>query len=70
MAWTCWLAASERQIRRIRYILFENILRQEISYFDVHSSGTLLTSLTDDMGIVEFIISNIFFFFFLILDEY
>jgi hypothetical protein len=34
----------------VRYALFQNILQQEIGYFDVHSSGKLLNSLVDDMG--------------------
>jgi ABC-type multidrug transport system fused ATPase/permease subunit len=42
----------------IRYRLFQNILQQEIEYFDVHSSGKLLNSLIDDMGKVKLIISN------------
>lgn len=46
-----------------RYRLFQNILQQEIGYFDVHSSGKLLNSLVDDMGKVKFLTSKYSFSF-------
>lgn len=37
----------------IRYRLFQNILQQEIGYFDVHSSGKLLNLLVDDIDKIK-----------------
>ncbi|CAF4275601.1 unnamed protein product [Adineta steineri] len=50
VAWASWMTAAERQIRRIRYKLFRNILSQEIGWFDIHSTGELNNRLTDDLG--------------------
>jgi hypothetical protein len=33
------MIACERQVRRIRYALFESILRQEIGWFDCRNAG-------------------------------
>jgi hypothetical protein len=33
------MIASERQSRRIRYALFENIMRQEMGWFDCRNAG-------------------------------
>jgi len=38
---TLFQFASERQVKRIRMEFFRAVLRQEISWFDVHSSGEL-----------------------------
>lgn len=40
--------AAERVVRRLRKALFENILRQEIGFFDVTKSGELLNRLSSD----------------------
>ncbi|CAF0982646.1 unnamed protein product [Adineta steineri] len=53
MAWTSWMIAAERQIRRIRYKLFRNILCQEIGWFDIHSIGELNNRLNDDLDKVK-----------------
>jgi ATP-binding cassette subfamily B (MDR/TAP) protein 1 len=50
IAWTCWIIAAERQVRRIRYKLFRSILRQEIGWFDVHNAGELSNRLINDLG--------------------
>jgi ABC-type multidrug transport system fused ATPase/permease subunit len=50
IAWVCWIMAAERQVRRIRYALFRNILRQEIGWFDVHNAGELSNRLINDLG--------------------
>ena len=50
IAWTCWIVAAERQVRRIRFALFRNILRQEIGWFDVHNAGELSNRLMNDLG--------------------
>jgi len=38
---TLFQFSSERQVKRIRTLFFRAVLRQEISWFDVHSSGEL-----------------------------
>ncbi|CAF5081195.1 unnamed protein product, partial [Rotaria sp. Silwood1] len=53
IAWSTWLLAAERQVRRIRYALFRNILRQEIGWFDVHNAGELSTRLIDDLDKIK-----------------
>ncbi|CAF1188857.1 unnamed protein product [Adineta steineri] len=53
VAWTSWMIAAERQIRRIRYKLFRNILCQEIGWFDVHNIGELNNRLNDDLDKVK-----------------
>ncbi|CAF3586174.1 unnamed protein product [Adineta steineri] len=53
VAWTSWMIAAERQIRRIRYKLFRNILCQEIGWFDIHSIGELNNCLNDDLDKVK-----------------
>jgi len=70
IGWTCWIIAAERQIRRIRFLLFRNILRQEIGWFDVHNAGELSNRLINDLGkyiyinrIIQFIASLFFFDF-------
>jgi ATP-binding cassette subfamily B (MDR/TAP) protein 1 len=49
-AWSTWIVAAERQIRRIRFALFRNILQQEIGWFDLHNTGELSNRLIDDLG--------------------
>jgi ABC-type multidrug transport system fused ATPase/permease subunit len=49
LAWDSWMIAAERQIRRIRFLLFRNLLRQEIGWFDVHSTGELNSRLIEDL---------------------
>ncbi|CAF1114071.1 unnamed protein product [Adineta steineri] len=53
VAWASWMTTAERQIRRIRYKLFRNILYQEIGWFDVHSIGELNNRLNDDLDKVK-----------------
>ncbi|CAF4293965.1 unnamed protein product [Rotaria sp. Silwood2] len=45
IAWTTWILAAERQVRRIRFALFRNILRQEIGWFDTQKPGELINHL-------------------------
>ncbi|CAF3805471.1 unnamed protein product [Adineta steineri] len=54
IGWSTWLIAAERQARRIRFALFQNILRQEIGWFDVHNAGELSNRLVDDLGKLVF----------------
>lgn len=44
-----WTISAERQVRRMRFALFRNILRQEIGWFDVHSTGELNHRLIEDL---------------------
>ncbi|CAF4075980.1 unnamed protein product [Rotaria magnacalcarata] len=53
LAWASWMIAAERQIRRIRFTLFRNILRQEIGWFDVHNPGELSNRLIEDLDKVK-----------------
>ena len=39
--------ACERQVQKIRHLYYQAILRQEIGWFDAHSSGELATRLTE-----------------------
>jgi ABC-type multidrug transport system fused ATPase/permease subunit len=50
IGWTSWIIAAERQIRRIRFKLFRNMLRQEIGWFDLHNAGELNSRLVNDLG--------------------
>ncbi|CAF1202712.1 unnamed protein product [Rotaria sordida] len=53
IAWASWIMAAERQVRRIRYALFRNILRQEIGWFDVHNTGELSNRLIRDLNTIK-----------------
>lgn len=53
IAWTSWSFAAERQVRRIRFCLFRNILRQDIGWFDLHTIGELNTRLIDDLDRIK-----------------
>jgi ATP-binding cassette subfamily B (MDR/TAP) protein 1 len=50
IASTTWIIAAERQVRRMRFALFRNILRQEIGWFDVNNPGELSNRLIGDLG--------------------
>ena len=43
----CFMASAYRQGQRIRTLLFQSILRQEIGWFDTHDSGELNTRLAE-----------------------
>ncbi|XP_038611446.1 ATP-dependent translocase ABCB1 isoform X2 [Tachyglossus aculeatus] len=45
-----WTLAAGRQIKKIRQHFFHAILRQEVSWFDVHDVGELNTRLSDDVS--------------------
>jgi len=44
---------AERQIRIIRQILFQSILKKDIEYFDRHKTGELSACLTDDVNKIQ-----------------
>ncbi|XP_048246672.1 ATP-dependent translocase ABCB1-like isoform X4 [Haliotis rufescens] len=45
-----WMTAAERQSHRIRLAFLKNILRQDISWYDVNEVGELNTRLSDDIN--------------------
>ena len=45
-----WSVAAERQIYRLREILFRSILKKKIPYFDVNKTGELNTRLTEGVS--------------------
>ncbi|CAF2728582.1 unnamed protein product [Rotaria sp. Silwood2] len=49
MAYGFWMSTTERQLRRIRYGLFESIMRQEIGWFDCLNAGELSSRLIEDL---------------------
>ncbi|OQV23113.1 Multidrug resistance protein 1 [Hypsibius exemplaris] len=49
----CWTTACERQIYKMRKAFLHSILRQEMSWFDSHESGSLTSRLSDDMERVK-----------------
>ncbi|CAF3338444.1 unnamed protein product [Rotaria socialis] len=50
IAFSAYMISAERQIRRIRFRLFRNILYQEMSFFDtLGGKGKLSNMLTDDL---------------------
>ena len=65
IGWASWIITAERQIRRIRFKLFRNILRQEIGWFDMHNAGELSNRLIDDLGLIIIFRDNYSFKFFL-----
>ncbi|CAF4760503.1 unnamed protein product [Rotaria sp. Silwood1] len=53
IAWATWILAAERQVRRIRFALFRNILRQEIGWFDIQKAGELNNHLIVDLDKIK-----------------
>ncbi|CAF3793980.1 unnamed protein product [Rotaria sordida] len=53
IAWATWMLAAERQVRRIRFALFRNILRQEIGWFDIQKAGELNNRLIVDLDKIK-----------------
>lgn len=49
IGWAAWAIAAERQVRRIRFRLFRNILQQNIGWFDVRNANELSNRLSDDL---------------------
>ncbi|CAI6347628.1 unnamed protein product [Macrosiphum euphorbiae] len=45
----CWEIACERQIYQLRKVFYCQILRQEISWYDLSDGGDLTTKLSDDL---------------------
>ncbi|VDL93089.1 unnamed protein product [Schistocephalus solidus] len=49
----CLDVSSKRQGRRIRLLLFQSILRQEVGWFDEQSVGNLITRLSNNVDSIE-----------------
>src|SRR5262249_33823731 len=49
---------GERIIARLRVVLYEQILRQDMAFFDTNRSGDLISRLTVDANIVGKSLSN------------
>ncbi|CAF0978121.1 unnamed protein product [Adineta steineri] len=49
IAYACWMIASERHTLRIRFALFENIMKQEMGWFDCQNAGGLSSRLVGDL---------------------
>jgi len=62
MAWTSWIKSAERQVQRIRFALFRNILRQEIGWFDIHNTGELNNRLINDLDKIKDGIKYVFIY--------
>ncbi|XP_025201296.1 multidrug resistance protein 1A-like isoform X2 [Melanaphis sacchari] len=45
----CWEIACERQVHRLHKEFYSQILRQEISWYDLSDDGDLTTKLSDDL---------------------
>lgn len=45
--------ASERMNKRVRDAAFSNLIRQEVSYFDVRPVGVITTQLSDDAALIH-----------------
>ncbi|GFO24716.1 multidrug resistance protein 1 [Plakobranchus ocellatus] len=50
---TLWMLAAERQAHRIRKEFLQNILRQDIGWFDTHEAAELNTRLADDVAKIQ-----------------
>ncbi|KAH9278188.1 Multidrug resistance protein 1 [Echinococcus granulosus] len=49
----CLQFSARRQARRIRYLFFSNVLRQDAAWFDTANVGALITRLTEGVDKVE-----------------
>ncbi|CAF0750899.1 unnamed protein product [Adineta ricciae] len=48
ISYTCWIITAERQVRRMRYALFSNMMKQNIGWFDTQISSNLSSGLLID----------------------
>lgn len=63
-SWSCFALSTQRLVRRIRLKTFRNMVRQDISFFDMdeNTTGSLTSMLSQDAQFVEGM--SIFLFFF------
>ncbi|UJR07170.1 hypothetical protein I4U23_011458 [Adineta vaga] len=53
LCFSCWLTSAERQIRRIRFLLFRHILHENIGWFDQQSTGSLSNHLIEELDKIK-----------------
>ncbi|XP_074355611.1 ABC transporter B family member 21-like [Apium graveolens] len=49
----CWVVTGERQAARIRRLYLKTILRQEISFFDVETTGEVVGRMSGDTVLIQ-----------------
>ncbi len=49
----CFVLSGERQSRRIREAYFRSVIRQDVAWFDQHTTGDLTNRLTSDMNLIQ-----------------
>nr|UOU03322.1 ATP-binding cassette subfamily B1-like 3-1 [Brachionus rubens] len=54
LAHVCWNTAGERQIKKMREVLYKTMIRQDMAFFDKSSSGDLNSILTSNIETVKF----------------
>jgi len=56
----CWTRTSERQAARMRVGYLKAVLRQEVSYFDLHVTSTtdVITSVSSDILVIQDVLSD------------
>ncbi|CAF1063871.1 unnamed protein product, partial [Brachionus calyciflorus] len=54
VAHVCWNTAGEKQIKKMREVLYKTIIRQDMAFFDKNSSGDLNSILTNNIETVKF----------------
>ncbi|KAI3843053.1 hypothetical protein MKX03_018308 [Papaver bracteatum] len=50
---SCWITSGERQARRMRVAYLEAVLKQDITFFDMETTGEIIGSLTDDTVLIH-----------------
>ncbi|RZC57270.1 hypothetical protein C5167_004576 [Papaver somniferum] len=50
---SCWIISGERQARRMRVSYLEKVLKQDITFFDMETTGEIIGSLTDDTVLIH-----------------
>eukprot|EP01130_Rhizamoeba_saxonica_P018964 TRINITY_DN9689_c0_g1_i1.p1 TRINITY_DN9689_c0_g1~~TRINITY_DN9689_c0_g1_i1.p1 ORF type:complete len:604 (+),score=160.59 TRINITY_DN9689_c0_g1_i1:42-1853(+) len=53
IAMSCWSIVGEKISRKLRSRYFDALMKQEIAYFDQHSSGTLTSRLSADIILIQ-----------------
>lgn len=50
----CWIVTGERQAARIRSLYLRNILRQDVTFFDVETStGEVIARMSGDTILIQ-----------------
>ncbi|KAI3864925.1 hypothetical protein MKW92_005942 [Papaver armeniacum] len=50
---SCWIITGERQARRMRVAYLEAVLKQDITFFDMETTGAVIGSLTGDTVLIH-----------------